>query len=285
METKTENGGEGAVASFAFDRGRVERFREAFPRARWKEEEKRWFVPGKTAGRRIARWLDQEADLEDVHGEIRGRDAFAFEPIISPYLQAAEQLVVRTPFSRTVVRELRQVPFASWDDREKVWRVPYASYDDLRRRWPVIEAAARRNEPEARRETAEAVKGSEEHRRARERTNERRKHRHPLDPDHLPDPDRPVATEAYGIVVFTGHAGELAEKGPLERYYPSLAATGNDYVWCDWRLPTLEELVSTWPARQAPDLRQKRAGWWPPTKPELVEARKQARSRERRRET
>jgi len=47
----------GAEARFSFDRMTVERFRHAFPRARWSEERKSWFVPGKMANRRIDRWL------------------------------------------------------------------------------------------------------------------------------------------------------------------------------------------------------------------------------------
>ena len=45
----------GAKASFDYDRIRVERFRATFPRARWDDVEKAWFVPGKTAERRLAR--------------------------------------------------------------------------------------------------------------------------------------------------------------------------------------------------------------------------------------
>ncbi|TIW73561.1 MAG: hypothetical protein E5V58_10135, partial [Mesorhizobium sp.] len=36
----------GAEARFPFDRMAVERFRQAFPRARWSDERKSWFVPG-----------------------------------------------------------------------------------------------------------------------------------------------------------------------------------------------------------------------------------------------
>lgn len=53
----------GAEARFSFDRMAVERFQQAFPRARWSDERKSWFVPGTTAARRIDRWLAQEAAL------------------------------------------------------------------------------------------------------------------------------------------------------------------------------------------------------------------------------
>ena len=36
----------GALARFPYDRALVQRFREAFPRARWREAEAGWRVPG-----------------------------------------------------------------------------------------------------------------------------------------------------------------------------------------------------------------------------------------------
>ena len=60
--------------------------------------------------------------------DARGRDAHAFEPIASPYLEAGDDLVVRTPFSRSVVDALRQVPWARWDPDTKAWRVPYRAF-------------------------------------------------------------------------------------------------------------------------------------------------------------
>src|SRR5437763_7907773 len=138
------DGKPGAVAAFAYDRAMVERFRAAFPRARWREDERCWFVRGVRAARRLERWLAAEADAGETHGDARGRDAFAFDPIDSPYLEAADDLRIRTPFSRTVVEQLRQVPWSHWDDELRVWHVPFRSFEELRRRWPAIEAAARR---------------------------------------------------------------------------------------------------------------------------------------------
>ena len=63
-----------------------------------------------------------------------GRDAFAFEGLDSPYLQVAEDLRVRTPYSRSVIAELRNVPWACWDSKMKAWRVPFRSWEELRRR-------------------------------------------------------------------------------------------------------------------------------------------------------
>ena len=39
----------GATAAFPYDRLTVERFRTAFPRARWRDDLRAWFVPGTTA--------------------------------------------------------------------------------------------------------------------------------------------------------------------------------------------------------------------------------------------
>lgn len=82
----------GAEARFPFDRMAVERFRQAFPRARWSDERKSWFVPGKTATGRIDRWLAKEAAMLAIHGDSKGRDAFAFDPISSPYLEVSDDL-------------------------------------------------------------------------------------------------------------------------------------------------------------------------------------------------
>ena len=80
----------GATASFPFDRMTVERFREAFPRARWRDDRKAWFVPGARARQRLDHWLSRELPSVLRHADERGRDAFAFEPIESPYLTASE---------------------------------------------------------------------------------------------------------------------------------------------------------------------------------------------------
>lgn len=198
------------TVSFAFDRMTVARFRETFPRARWSEALQAWTVPGTTARRRIDRWLETEAARRTPFEEERGRDAYAFEPIFSPYLSVYDRgFRIRTPYSRTVVEELRQLPFARWNGDEKVWEVPYASYDELQQRWETIEEAAKRNEPEERRKRAEARKGTEEEAKAKRRTSERRKRRLPVPSRDLPPPDRPVATIQYGIVVFTEERANL----------------------------------------------------------------------------
>ncbi len=145
----------GATTEFAYDRMTVERFRSAFPRARWNEERRAWFVPGKTAGKRIAKWLARENESLELHADSKGRDAYIFEPISSRYLEFAEDIRVRTPYSRTAVEHLRSIPWARWDDELRVWRVPFRSYEALRREWPAIEAAARRNEPDERKRRQE----------------------------------------------------------------------------------------------------------------------------------
>ena len=271
----------GAKAEFEFDRMTVERFRRSFPRARWDDARRAWWVPGSTAGKRIARWRALEQSRADLYADDKGRDAFAFEPIESRYLEPGAELVVRTPYSRTVVSELQQVPYARWDDVRRAWAVPFRSYDDLRRRWPEIEAAARRNEPDQRKARREASKGTPEHAAAQQRVAERRRHRYPIPVDDPPPLKRPVSTLAFGIVTFIGATGEIVEALPPGVY----EGVGNDrdLMWATWRTPTLQELVETWPARSGPSAIELSRGWWQPTKAELVNARKAARSRERRR--
>src|SRR5437763_17039537 len=130
------DGKPGAVAAFAYDRAMVERFRAAFPRARWREDERCWFVPGVRAARRLERWLAAEADAGETHGDAKGRDAFAFDPIDSPYLEAADDLRIRTPVSRTVVEQLRHAPGSHWADEPTGWHAASRSSEQLRRRAP-----------------------------------------------------------------------------------------------------------------------------------------------------
>lgn len=271
----------GATASFPYDRMTVERFRESFPRAPWSDDLKAWFVPGKTAARRFERWLDRESSQSDTHADLKGRDAYVFDPVVSKYLRLLEdRLEVVTPYSRTVVQEMREVPFASCDADRRVWTVPYRSYENLRRRWTRIEDAARRNEPEERKKRQAEYRGSEKERAARARATERRRRRYPLDPENLPPLGRPVMTSQYGIVVFVGCDGEPVDPAVLHASYAELTMIA-DLVWGQWRSAKLDELVKTWPSRSGSKIG--REIWWQPTLEELRVARKAASKMERRR--
>jgi hypothetical protein len=270
----------GAVASFPYDATLVERFRAAFPRARWREDRTAWFVPGTTAERRLNRWLEHQLSGVFAHADERGRDAFLFDPIDSRYLEQKQELLVRTPYSKTVVEELRAVPWAWWDGDERVWRVPFRSYDELRRRWPTIEAAALRNEPEERRRRREEFKASPDYGKAKLASGERRRRRYPVPANNLPPFDRPLLSYE-GAVVFTEVTGELVEPGVAQEHYPWTAEAAGDLVWALWRRPSHDELVRAWPARQAADAADRARGWWQPTIEELREARRRAKSFER----
>ena len=95
--TPSEGEKPGAFVAFPYDRELVQRFRETFPRARWRDEEACWFVPGTTAPERLDAWLSRELEALDRHADAKGRDAFAFDPLRSPYLQVGDDLRVRTP--------------------------------------------------------------------------------------------------------------------------------------------------------------------------------------------
>jgi hypothetical protein len=110
-----EDGPLGATAAFPYDRLTVERFREAFPRARWRDDVMAWFVAGTRAERRLTTWMGREWPSALAYADSRGHDAFAFEPITSPYLDMADGFVIRTPYSRTAIAELRAVPWARWE--------------------------------------------------------------------------------------------------------------------------------------------------------------------------
>ena len=274
------DGTPGATASFPYDRMTVERFRETFPRARWREDLGAWFVPGKTAARRLDAWSSREWTGVLAHADARGRDAFAFEPIESPYLEVGDGLVVRTPYSRTVVAELRQVPWARWDPSTKAWRVPFRSFDELRRRWPAIEDAARAAEPEARRAREQSRRGSPEHGKRLAEAAERRRNRYPVPEEHLPPLGRVLLTHA-GSAVFEAVTGEIAEPDLTARFYPRVAAGSGALIWAVRRRPTHEELVRAWPARTAPEAADLARGWWQPPLDVLREERRKAASLER----
>lgn len=277
---EAEEDGEHAAVAFPFDRMTVQRFRETFPRARWSDRRKAWIVPGKTARRRIDRWMAREQSRLDPYAEVKGRDAYAFEPILSSYLSVdRDGFRVRTPYSRRLVEEIRQIPFARWNGAEKVWRVPFSSYDDLVHHWQAIEAEAQRCEPEARRKRAEARKGTDEEKKSLRRVAERKRRRIPLPAADLPPLGRPIATVLYGIIVVDDVTGELVDLAELSGLYPH---SPHERVWGVWRVPSLEELVHTWPSKVVPGEYERQRGWWLPSLEEMRVARQTARSRERR---
>jgi hypothetical protein len=284
-EPSAANAKAGATAAFPYDRMTVERFRESFPRARWREDLNAWFVPGKTAEKRIGRWLARELSGSFAYADERGRDAFAFEPIESSYLQAGADIRIVTPYSRTIVAELGDVPWAHWDPESKAWRVPYRSLGELRKHWPAIEAAARRNEPEDRLRRRQATTDTKSHDQAKARAQERRRHRYPVPSGSIPPTGRVLMTGVYGPVVFMEVAGELAEKSIRDEYYSGIGQGHEDLIWAEWRKPTLIELVKTWPAKQAPAHSELVRGWWQPTLEELRHERRKARSIERAQES
>lgn len=272
----------GAHACFPYDRALVERFREAFPRARWRGEAGCWFVPGVRAAARVDAWMARELSALDRHGDEKGRDAHGFEPLPpSPYLEVGEELVVRTPYSRTVVEAMRAIPWASWDAEARVWRVPYRSYDALRRRWPEIEAAARRNEPEERRRRAEARSADPAAREeARAREQERRRHRFPVPLSEPPPLGVPVATAPYGIVVFEATDADALDPAGLPALYGPPRDGADPLVWAHWRPPSWRELAAARPAAEEPGAAVRR-GWWLPTRAELHDKRRVMRRSER----
>jgi hypothetical protein len=212
----------GAMAAFPYDRVTVERFRLAFPGARWRDDLRAWFVPGTTAERRLNRWLGCEMSGVLTYADERGRDGFAFQPIESRYLKVGDDLRIRTLYSRTVVDELRSVPWAWWDGEQKAWRVPFRSWEELRRRWPTIEAA-QRNERVERRKRQQTRNGTPEQQAATARTAEKRRHRYPVPAEPLPPLERVLMTH-QGSVIFVDITGEIVEDAHARTFYPEISS-------------------------------------------------------------
>jgi hypothetical protein len=272
----------GAFALFPYDRELVQRFREAFPRARWRGEEQGWFVPGTTAARRLDVWIAQELETLDRHADEKGRDAFLFEPLESAYLTVAEDLQVRTPYSHTIVDALRAIPWAHWNPDRKIWHVPFRSYEALRQRWPEIEEAARRNEPAERKRRREERKLRAEAEPSAAVQAERRRRRYPVPGDDLPPLDAPVSTRNWGVVVFEDIEEELVGESLPREIYPHAAEEPHRYVWARWRMPNLQEVYRARPPREADDERSVAdRGWWLPTREELRERARKLRALER----
>ena len=270
----------GAIAAFPYDRMTVEKFRAAFPRARWRDDLGAWFVPGTSAERRLNAWSSREWPGVLAYADERGRDAFTFDPIASPYLEVADDLGVRTPYSRDAVSELRQVPWARWDPTSKVWRIPFRSFEELRRRWPGIEEAARRAEPEERRKRAESRKASPEHVDRLAEAAERRRNRYPVPETALPPLGKVLMTHV-GPAVFEAVTGEVVDAMLAARFYPGVTAGAGTLIWAARRRPTHDELVRIWPARSAPGDADLARGWWQPTIEVLRDERRKAASLER----
>jgi hypothetical protein len=249
----------GAWAAFPFDRDSIARFRGAFPRARFRRKEARWFVPGTTAVRRVQGWIDQELAAGDAHADAKGRDAYAFDPLASRFLEVGVDLVVRTPYSRAVIDRLRALPSARWDPAARAWRVPFRGYEALRAAWPAIEAEAATAEAEAAR-----PRTPEEREAARRLASDRRRKRQLVALDDPPPLGEPVATRDFGVVVFEGVDLEPSEPGGAS-------------AWAHWRFPTWRELAGAEPAAEADRTR----AWWHPTATDIGERRRRLREGER----
>lgn len=262
--TPAEGERPGALVVFPYDRELVRRFRRSFPRARWREAEG-WFVPGVRAAARLDAWVSRELAALDAHADAKGRDDFAFDPFASDYLEVADDMIVRTPYSRTVVELLRAIPWARWDPLIRAWRVPFRSVAELRHRWSDIEAAARRNEPEARR--ARAAERPPDLL-ARRRQADRRKQRYPVPIDRPPPLAVPIAT-LFGVVILEGSDGEVPTASEVAAY-PFAAGSPDRHVWAFWRPPSFREL---WALEPAPEPASAVSGWWPPTTADIEETR------------
>lgn len=284
VRIREEDDGRGAIVAFPFDAAFVEGFRQAFSRARWSNRLRAWRLPGTTAVRRVTRWLDRELRAAFTNADERGRDSFSFEPIISPYLRTDSEIIVRTPYARTVVAELRAVPWAWWNGEDKAWHIPFRSVDALRERWAAIEAAAQRNEPEARKMRSAAAKSTPEYEGAKARPNERRRQRYSVPATALPPLDR-VLMSHHGPLVVMDVTGEIVPAEIARQHYPWSELQRDDLIWALWRRPTHDELIKAWPARHQPAADDFAQGWWQPTLAELRDARRTARSLERAVET
>lgn len=108
IEIRDDEEGPGAIVSFPFDAAAVERFRDAFPRARWNDDLAAWRIPGTTAMLRVARWLDRELPSTFTLVDERGRDSFSSSRssvlIWKPPTRSSCAPLIHEPSSRNCAR-------------------------------------------------------------------------------------------------------------------------------------------------------------------------------------
>jgi len=260
------------------DRMTVERFREAFPRARWSERRKAWFVPGRTAEKRISRWLAEIEAEAEAFADDKGRDAFAFDPIESRYLKAGTAaLLIRTPYpKRSSPKSARSVtPARTLIDVCGACLTGHTSISGT----------------DGRLSKASPLEVS----RRQERSDEKRS----VELKKTRLPRRGAGSEAASAIRFPPiryrscpgnfhpyrryrlcRSGRgIADAETVHAFYFPPDA-GRDYVWVAWRTGKLEELVTAWPAPSGSTAEERHRGWYLPTLDELRVARRDARSRE-----
>jgi len=151
----------------------------------------------------------------------------------------------------------------------------------------LIEDAALRNEPEAKRQRrAEREPQTEA---ALFILAERRRKRYPVLAHNAPPLGEPVAIFHFGVVVFEAtDVDSLEGVAAIEALgtYPHVHDGTEPYVWAHWRLPSVEEIYYTRPGKDptAWDLKV-RAGWWPPDREERNERLRKLREIERAKRT
>jgi hypothetical protein len=276
--TVGDSGTSGAFVEFSNDRELRRRFREAFPRARWHPRKGCWHVPGSRAQARLESWRSRELPNFGRFLNQKGRDAFDFEPIMSPYLtDTGNDLKIETPYSRVIVNVMHQISGASWDGHGRCWRVPYRCLMTLRSKWREIEGAADALQPEAIARRRERKKQA-----TRRNASERRRKRYPVLVGALPPLDIPVQTSRWGVIVFVEVTSEIVE-GVNDCVYPFVRHIRGDFIWARWRMPTLAELEAAVPSRGGRSL--KSVGWSRPTKYELDQRKHDLRIVDRGRQT
>lgn len=139
---------DGAEIRFEYDADLIEDFKQAFPRARWQSHNKRWFVPGSKAKKRLMAWRDRVVDhvaetktaLQITEQKARD-EILAFNPLPkSPYVRAdaREGIVINVPYYPDLSGLLRKLPESKWDPISLVWRFPYRSGEAIRSALPEI---------------------------------------------------------------------------------------------------------------------------------------------------
>lgn len=178
-------------------------------------------MPGRNAEKRISSWLAKLEVEADAFADEKGRDAFAFDPIESPCLDASQsELRVRITLFEDRGRRASGSAILALGRRQSLLccSVPFIRGSSTPLAWPAIETAARRNEPDVRKARYQARKGTEIAEASKARARERRRKRYPVPLADHPPLARAVATR-IGVVVFTGTDGEIAEPETVAAYY------------------------------------------------------------------
>lgn len=257
MSITTETVTDGVLVRFPKDREMIASLKKTFPRARWNPGATAWLVEGKTAEKRVAKWMaeirDAKAAAEKAEADARAN--LAEDAVRSRYVAKwSAGWRVSTPYDDAIVRLLRSIPSASFHREEKggYWLVPFRDTALLAEVLPRIEALAdpimaERKKERERREAEKAELRAEYAREREARDVERSAHRanrFVVLLEDLPETGKPVRMFGRPVVVESfGKTFRVNEDMPSMWGSHLLGHEGRCCCYAYWREAAVDEVA------------------------------------------